>query len=148
MDAPLIGPDDELRAEEAWCVAERARVTQYLAVQRVVHGAIGDWPAWHVTPHVAIWAVESVARPGWIGWWAISGDVPLDYISAADIPAPQHPRKAIRAIASRWRESAETSLRAPSTEHTPLTPDLAQQLKSRAELLLTWSDNAALWDVD
>jgi hypothetical protein len=37
-------------------------------------------PRWFLTPYLAIWAVRSQAEPGCIGWWAISGDVPTDYL--------------------------------------------------------------------
>jgi Domain of unknown function (DUF4826) len=74
--------DDQ--TEESWCNAQRDAVANYLRSQRLEHGEIGDWPAWHVAGCVAIWAVESKARPEWIGWWVISGDLPTDYCSAAD----------------------------------------------------------------
>src|SRR6267143_18187 len=72
-----------MTAEEKWCAACRRRVRKYLAGESVRHGRIGSWPAWHVAPYVSVWAVESQARPGWVGWWVISGDVPTDYESAA-----------------------------------------------------------------
>src|SRR5262245_16910301 len=93
---------DDPATEERWCNEQRVHLSSYLVSQGVGHGNIGDWPAWHVPPHVAIWAIESLARPGWIGWWGISGDLPTDHISAADVEPPQHPRKAMRVIAGRW----------------------------------------------
>ncbi len=77
--------------EERWCSEQQIIVAGYLQTQRLKHGRIGEWPAWHVAPKASIWALESVARPEWIGWWVISGDLPTDYISAADVEPPQHP---------------------------------------------------------
>lgn len=86
-------PDsDDPDGEEGWCAEQRKIVAHYLRSQQLNHGRVGEWPAWHDAPCVAIWAIESVARPEWIGWWAISGDLPTDYISAADVEPPQHPR--------------------------------------------------------
>src|SRR5713226_4577444 len=97
---------DDPAVEERWCNGQRANVSNYLRSQEVKHGRIGDWPAWYIAPSVSIWAIESSAQPEWIGWWVISGDLPTDYISTADVQPPQHPRKAIRVIAERWLKQA------------------------------------------
>jgi hypothetical protein len=76
---------DDPEVEERWCEQQRVAVNEYLQSQGVKHGRVGDWPAWHVAPYVSIWAIESVNRPEWIGWWVICGDLPTDYISASDI---------------------------------------------------------------
>jgi hypothetical protein len=93
---------DDPDMEREWCDTRRADVEAYLKDAGVAHGRIGGWPAWHLAPYVSIWAIESLARPEWIGWWVITGDLPTDYISSADIEPPQHPRKAVKAIAGRW----------------------------------------------
>jgi len=41
-------------------------------------------PRWFLSPHVAIWAVRSKAKADRIGWWAISGDVPTDYVTCTN----------------------------------------------------------------
>jgi Domain of unknown function (DUF4826) len=67
--AIMVKPDyDDPDIEDRWCEAQRAVVADYLRSEKVEHGRIGDWPAWHVAPYVSIWAIESVARPEWIGW--------------------------------------------------------------------------------
>jgi hypothetical protein len=55
------------------CAGQRERVIQYLGRANLTHGRVGEWPAWHVHPYVAIWAIESLKAPGWIGWWAQIG---------------------------------------------------------------------------
>jgi Domain of unknown function (DUF4826) len=93
-DASMKKPDyDEPAVEERWCREQRANVARYLRSQKVRHGRIGDWPAWHVAPYVSVWAIESVVQPEWIGWWVISGDLPTDYVSSRDVSPPQHPRR-------------------------------------------------------
>ena len=95
--------------EERWCERERERVIAYLKHQRLYHGAVGEWPAWSVHPHVAVWAVESVVRPGWVGWWVISGDLPTDYkIGGAGEQVVLAPLLAVRAdLLLRWAEEEE-----------------------------------------
>ena len=76
--------------------------------EKVDHGGVGEWPAFHVDPYVALWAVQSKRTPGAVGWWAISGDLPTDYISSSD---GRHPREALRAISRSWFEVSDFMLR-------------------------------------
>jgi hypothetical protein len=74
----MAKPDyDDPDVEERWCEEQRTVVADYLRSQKVRHGRIGEWPAWHVAPCASIWAIESLARPEWIGWWVICGDLPI-----------------------------------------------------------------------
>lgn len=95
---------DNPKNEEKWCAERRREVAAYLAIECVPHGEIGDWPAWHLPPYVSIWAVGSLAEPNRIAWWAISGDIPTDYLSAATIT---NPRDALLGFVSRWRNAAD-----------------------------------------
>jgi hypothetical protein len=129
---------DTPEAEEQWCQERRAEVAGYLAREEVPHGRIGDWPAWFLVPYVSLWAIESSEHPGEVGWWAICGDLPCDYLSAE---AATHPREAVRAIAERWQLAAghmESGLPLPgfSVGSPEEWPTLAPLLASRAGLLL------------
>ena len=135
-------------AEGLWCDVERARVIEYLSREGVVHGKVGDWPAWHVWPYVAVWAIESMENPGWVGWWAISGDLPTDYTSCGP---ERHPREGLRDIAVRWKDAAEKW-----GENNPVEgwgigdlddrPTLAPLLATRAAQLLSYAADDNLWD--
>ena len=142
-------PDyDDPEIEEQWCQERRAQVEEYLRRESVDHGRIGEWPAWHVAPYVSVWAVESKSRPNWIGWWVICGDLPTDYLSAANIADP---REALRAFGERWRELARVMA---DEDHAPDVRiggpgdgvALAGPLKSRASMLLEWADDNEVWD--
>lgn len=146
-------PDyDDPDVEQHWCEEQRGVVADYLLSQSVKHCRIGDWPAWHVAPYVAIWAIESLARPEWIGWWVICGDLPTDYISSADVKPPQHPRKAIRVIAERWLKQAKAWMDSRDYEGIRIPgahsheKELAPLLATRANLLIEWADNDSLWE--
>jgi hypothetical protein len=147
----LPDDDDDPAVEQQWCEERRAQVIAYLRGEGVEHGRVGEWPAWHVTPYVSVWAIESKKRPGWVGWWVICGDLPTDYVSAHTI---KHPREAIRSIAETWREQAR--LMAAGETHPDIClgrPEdraaLAPLLATRASVLLEWANDDSVWaDVD
>ena len=56
--------EEEGRDDEIWHEACRIRVADCLKDQGVVHGRIGDVPAWSVPRVMSVWAVESVRAPG------------------------------------------------------------------------------------
>ena len=139
---------DDPAQEEKWCEERRAEVAAYLKDEGVAHGRIGEWPAWHVAPYVSIWAIESAARPEWVGWWVICGDLPTDYVSADTI---KHPRDAMRAISKRWLEVSGYMSR--GEKHPTVNigsqdtwPTLSPLLSSRAETLARWVNDDSAWD--
>src|SRR6516164_2189363 len=150
--AAMPKPDyDDPEVEERWCSEQQKIVADYLLSQKVNHGRIGEWPAWHIAPHASIWAIESLARPEWIGWWVISGDLPTDYISSADVKPPQHPRKAMRVFAQNWLEVVKAWKDGREIENTRIGDsssheELGPLLESRAKLLMEWADDDSLWE--
>jgi hypothetical protein len=91
-----------------------------------------------------------VTAPGWVGWWALCGDGPCDYISAA---SGRHPREALRAFARQWTEVASYMRRGerhPTIDlGTPASwPTLAPLLLRRAELLQSAADDDSEWEDD
>jgi hypothetical protein len=138
-----MGDDDE----QAWCDDQRSIVIDYLVQQGLEHGEVGEWPAWHIAPHVAIWAVESVVRPGWVGWWVISGDLPTDYMSCG---SERHPRAGLRAIAERWRDAAPLMAEGKDISgwnfgSAANRTELAPLLAARADALLSFTADDTLW---
>ena len=75
--------------EYQWRAERRREVLEYLDRQRVKHGRLGEAPAWHVYPHLSLWAVESAQSPGRVGWWVICGDCPTDYVTCSGDRAPR-----------------------------------------------------------
>ena len=145
-------PDyDDPDVEEAWCDERREEVAAYVEREGLPHGEIGDWPAWHVAPYVAIWAVESATDRGSVGTWVICGDLRTDHVVKAEAADP---REAARVVARRWREAA--GLMAGGKTHPQLgigrSPNerrsLAPLLSSRAHLLARWADDDEIWEGD
>lgn len=142
-------PDyDDLAVQEEWCAAIRSEVLAYLARERVRHGGVGEWPAWHVAPIVSVWAIESPSRPGHVGWWVICGDLPTDYVSAANI---KNPRDAVRVIAERWLAYVEGVRTGKPPEDYSIgvgtqSKDLVPLLESRAKMLSKWTEDDFVWE--
>ena len=138
---------DNSETEDNWITSQRKQVEEYLLSQNVAHLGVGDWPAFHTHPYVALWAVQSKKSPGQIGWWVISGDLPTDYISRNDGKSPQ---EALRAFSSQWLQCSENMLHGEKTsgisvgtsEQWPVLGDL---LKRRAELIRTLADDETIW---
>ena len=141
---------DDPEAEAQWLTERRKEVLGYLRDEDITHGDIGQNPAWYVSPYVSVWAVESLVKSGSIGWWAISGDCPNDYVSASDAKSP---REAVRAIASLWLEASHYMSR--GERHPTFVigsgdndAELSPMLSSRAKLLLDWVADPEVWDDD
>lgn len=139
---------DDPEVESKWFAERREEVSQYLQREGVRHGQIGMEPAWYLAPYVSIWAIESLEYSGSVEWWAISGDMPNDYVSAEEA---RNPREAVRAIASLWKEAAQYMARG---ERHPTfcigsgdqDAELAPMLASRADLLLEWVGDHEVWE--
>jgi hypothetical protein len=143
-----VSNDREYPDEKEWVAQERATVLAYLSSQKCEHAGVGDWPAFHIDPHIALWAVQSPTWSGLIGWWAISGDLPTDYMSS---DSGYHPRDALRYFSAEWRSVAESMRRGewhPRTKMgTPeLWPTMAPLLERRAERLKEYADDDSLWE--
>lgn len=136
-------------ATEIWVTQQRETVVAYLAKQQCCHTGVGDWPAFHVEPYVALWAVQSATTPGAIGWWAISGDLPTDYMTNRKL----HPRYALRHFSDQWRAMARAMRRGQQLDGVNLGspntwPTLAPLLEARANILEEWATDNELWVED
>jgi len=130
--------------EDRWIDAERKHAEDYLREQGVDHLGVGEFPAFHVHPYLALWAVQSKNAPGWIGWWTITGDLPADYISSTE---GRHPRGA---FARHWREVSGCMLRGEPHPNYRLGapnewPELGDLLRRRAEIIQRYADDDEIW---
>lgn len=136
---------DDPKVEEAWLLARRAEVERYLSLAETPHGAIADWPAWHLAPMTSVWAIESLSNPGFVGWWAVSGDHPTDYISSRDL---KDPRAALRAICDRWKAYVETMGDPGKPRSDSARSELEGKLRTRIAVLDECLANDELWTPD
>lgn len=136
--------------DAAFLTRARGDLLAYLERNGVKHAGVPEVPAWVLAPYVAVWMVQSGHHPGSTGWFAISGDVPTDYVSSHDAPDA---RAAVRHFARLWREIAAYMDR--GEEHPECRigkseswPTLHGQLNSRAELLGEFAEDDRLWMED
>ena len=134
--------------EDSWIEAERKHAEDYLREQGVEHLGVGEYPAFHVHPYLALWAVQSKSSPGAIGWWA--GDLPADYISRSE---GRHPREALQAFSRHWLEVSGFMLR--GEEHPDYRigkpdqwPELGDLLRRRTDILQQYADDDGIWKED
>jgi hypothetical protein len=141
---------DDPEIEEDWCFARRDEVLGYLDRQGVKHREVGEWPAWFVAPYVSVWAIESLKCPGSVGWWAICGDLPTDYISSKDL---SNPREVVNAFADVWQELSSYMERGEPHPSTIIGspedwPKLAPLLRTRANILHEWAEDDTMWEYE
>ncbi len=135
-EIPTITDSDDA----AWAAEQRKVVEAYLRTQGCDHAGVSLEPRWYLSPYLAVWAVRSKAHPDLIGWWAVSGDVPTDYMTAsrelrctADVLA---------AFGAQWSRAAEAMSRG---EHAGIgkpenIAELAPLLRTRAIVLQELSE--------
>lgn len=140
--------DDFTEAEEeAWCDEQREVLAAYFVRKGLRTGEIGEWPAWHVAPIIAVWSIESLKAPGAVGWWAVTGDIPTDYCSSDG--GCDNPRRALRRISESWLAAiADTRPGAATLGETGLPAEFADLLRVRAEQLLEWVSEDDGWPPD
>jgi hypothetical protein len=126
--------------DAAWASDQRKLVEAYLTSQGCQHAGVSLEPRWYLSPYLAVWAVRSKANPDRVGWWAISGDVPTDYMSAS--PQLRSTADVLAAFGAQWSQSAEIMSRG---EYTGIGKpenviELAPLLRTRAEMLQELAD--------
>ena len=123
--------------DAAWIKAQCEIVTHYLAKEGVKHNGVATEPEWFIAPHVAVWAIRSVKDPDYVGWWAISGDLPTDYMTYR---REESVGEILIAFATRWREAAKLMAMGKQPEGFSIggpehAKELAPLLTARAKLL-------------
>ncbi|MBL4770380.1 MAG: DUF4826 family protein [Planctomycetes bacterium] len=142
-------PDyDDPEVDEKWCQAAHAEVAEYLESEGLVHGGVSEWPTWYVAPIISVWPVRSLKNPASVGWWVIYGDIPTDYVSAANL---KQPRDVLRAIAWRWKEYVDAVKGGAPPEDYSIggedpAPELLAMLESRAGLLVEMAADDEVWE--
>jgi hypothetical protein len=134
-DVPTI--EDQEDAE--WVAAQRQKVIDYLVMQRVEHYGVSLEPRWFLSPYLAVWAIRSRANPDRVGWWAISGDVPTDYITCLH---EQDSGDVLTGFAKVWKAAAAKMATGEQLENFKIgdgnparAKELAPLLLKRAEML-------------
>ena len=129
--------------EATWVARQRDVVIDYLARERCEHSGVSQEPRWFVSPYVAVWAVRSKANPDRVGWWAVSGDLPTDYITASH---QKSTGDVLISFAKQWRAAADRMTRGEHADDYVVgdpsqAKSLAPLLLKRAELLQQFGED-------
>lgn len=136
-EIPMIADCDDAR----WAAAQRRLVEGYLQSQGCDHAGVSIEPRWHLSPYLAVWAVRSKSNPGLVGWWAISGDVPTDYLPASrDLRSTADVLSAFSAVWSNATAAMSRGEYAGIGDPTKFA-ELAPLLKTRSETLRRLSES-------
>ena len=135
---------------DAWCLELRREIEVYLSSEGYEYGKILEWPAWNIAPHVAVWAIESVTEPGYVGAWVLCGKLPMDYIAGDNLKSP---REAMSAIASRWQDLIDDMRSGKPTDgvviETGAEPEqMVAMMESRVGVLRELVDDDSAWIAD
>lgn len=128
------------REDAAWAADQRRVVEHYLQAQGCDHAGVSLEPRWYLSPYLAVWAVRSKASPDLVGWWAISGDVPTDFMTATrDL---RNTADVLAAFGAQWSRAAEAMSRGESAGigTRENIADLAPLLRTRADMLQKLSE--------
>lgn len=132
-DDENIDADNE---DAAWINEQRAVVESYLSDQDCDHAGVSMQPRWCLSPYVAVWAVRSKKNADAVGWWAISGDVPTDYMSASrDLKGTGD---VLAAFGKRWLDASDQMSRGQyvGIGRKGDVAALAPLLRTRADMLI------------
>jgi hypothetical protein len=127
-------------AAAAWAALQRDAVEAYLQTQGCEHAGVSLEPRWYLSPYLALWAVRSKANPDLVGWWAISGDVPADYMTATR--ELRSTADVLAAFGAQWSRAAEAMSRGKyaGIGKPETVTELAPLLSTRARMLQELSE--------
>jgi hypothetical protein len=138
---------DDPQVQARWLTEQRENVERYLQREEVRHRGVSLLPDWFLAPYVSVWRIESTKKPGSVGWWAVSGDLPTDYSSGH---VATDARSALAAFALQWREASACMLR--GEQHPDVTigtnenrRELGDLLRRRAQIFQEWADDDTMW---
>ena len=135
--------EEQKNQEEQWVATQRDVAIAYLQKQDVDHLGVGEWPAFHVSPYLAIWAVQSKVAPGQVGWWVITEDCPSDYISGKCIT---NPRLAMIQFSTQWKAWSAQMKEGNNPSDIEIGNDenrqeLGDLLERRSHIMASWTND-------
>lgn len=139
---------DDPAVKAKWARQQRAAVIEYFLGEGVSHGDIPHSPDFCIAPYVSVWRVLNSEDPDDVGFWAIAGDLPTDYVSSNDA---RDAREVLRHFAQNWHEVAQCMERREPHPDIEIGspeewPELAPLLESRAQALQAMADDDDLWE--
>lgn len=122
---------------QEWVRSQFQRANLHLAEQGIVMDSVAVAESRYLPPLVAVWKIHTLDKQI---VWAISGDVPADFVPFSAAP---NVREVLRYFSYRWQMKAQQIIEAGIKEQS--TADYVQLLVGRANMLYDMADAQELW---
>ena len=129
-------PMTEAETQE-WVRLQFQRANLHLAEQGIVMESVAVAESRYLPPLIAVWKIHGLNKNV---VWAISGDVPVDYLPVA---VAADAREAIKHFSYRWQMKAQQIIDNRISDQT--SADYVQLLVGRANMLYDLSESETLW---
>ena len=129
-------PMTEAETQE-WVRLQFQRANLHLAEQGIVMESVAVAESRYLPPLIAVWKIHGLNKNV---VWAISGDVPVDYLPVA---VAADAREAIKHFSYRWQMKAQQIMDNGISDQT--SADYVQLLVGRATMLYDLSESETLW---
>ncbi|MDZ7903878.1 MAG: DUF4826 family protein [Rheinheimera sp.] len=128
-------PMTEAETQE-WVRLQFQRANLHLAEQGIVMESVAVAESRYLPPLIAVWKIHGLNKNV---VWAISGDVPVDYLPVA---VAADAREAIKHFSYRWQMKAQQIMDNGISDQT--SADYVQLLVGRANMLYDLSESETL----
>ncbi len=129
-------PMTEAETQE-WVRLQFQRANLHLAEQGIVMESVAVAESRYLPPLIAVWKIHGLNKNV---VWAISGDVPVDYLPVA---VAANAREALKHFSYRWQMKAQQIMDNGISDQT--SADYVQLLVGRANMLYDLSESETLW---
>ncbi len=129
-------PMTEAETQE-WVRLQFQRANLHLAEQGIIMESVAVAESRYLPPLIAVWKIHGLNKNV---VWAISGDVPVDYLPVA---VAADAREAIKHFSYRWQMKAQQIMDNGISDQT--SADYVQLLVGRANMLYDLSESETLW---
>ena|SRR5712671_5346412 len=138
---------DNPKVEARWLTEQRMIVERYLEREEIRLVSVVKNPVWFIAPYVALWKTSELKSDKQISLWAISGDLPTDYL---ELSSAQSPREVMLNFGKHWKTMSKEMLKGnfPQNWRTGRAEDqkeLGDLLEKRADILLDWAMDDKFW---
>lgn len=122
---------------QEWVRLQFQRANLHLAEQGIIMESVAVAESRYLPPLIAVWKIHGLNKNV---VWAISGDVPVDYLPVA---VAADAREAIKHFSYRWQMKAQQIMDNGISDQT--SADYVQLLVGRANMLYDLSESETLW---
>ncbi len=122
---------------QEWVRLQFQRANLHLAEQGIVMESVAVAESRYLPPLIAVWKIHGLNKNV---VWAISGDVPVDYLPVA---VASDAREAIKHFSYRWQMKAQQIIDNGISDNT--SADYVQLLVGRANMLYDLAESETLW---